>query len=89
MTTASRYSGAAPFLIPDGTPVEATCEAGFRGGRWAGWVTLRETERSLERGDVCHMALRGEDLRIIITEVGKSRRYAFVALIKPDPDEHL
>jgi hypothetical protein len=89
MTTAYRFSGAVQFLIPDGTAVEATCEAGFRGGRWTGYVTLHDTDRSLERGDVCQTAIQGEDLRIIVTEVQKNRRYGFIALIKPDPAERL
>lgn len=84
-----RFNGPAPFLIPDGTPVPAACDAGFRAGRWAGTVSLQETDRSLERGDVCHLALGAENLRVIITDVMGKKRYAFIALITPDPDEHL
>jgi hypothetical protein len=83
------YSGAVDFLIPDGTPVPASCEAGFRQGRWTGVVSLHDTERRLEQGDVCHLTLRDESLRVIITDQVGSRRYAFIALIKPDPHESL
>jgi hypothetical protein len=83
------YSGAVDFLIPDGTPVEATADAGFRQGRWTGVVTLRNTERRIEQGDVCHISLGEENLRIIITDQVGTRRYSFIALIKPDPFESL
>jgi len=83
------YSGAVEFLIPDGTPVAATCDAGFRQGRWTGVVSLGETDRRLERGDVCQIALREERLRVIITDQVGSKRYSFIALIKPDPYETL
>lgn len=84
-----RFNGSIPFLIPDGTAVPASCDAGFRGGRWAGTVSLQETERSLERGDVCQMALGEENLRVVITYVLGRKRYTFIALITPDPDEQL
>jgi hypothetical protein len=83
------YNGPVPFLIPDGTPVAASCDAGFRQGRWTGTVSLHETERRLEQGDVCQMTLGDENLRIIITDQVGSRRYSFIALIKPDPFESL
>ncbi len=83
------YNGPVPFLIPDGTPVSASCDAGFRQGRWTGTVSLHETERRLEQGDVCQMTLGDENLRIIITDQVGSRRYSFIALIKPDPFESL
>jgi hypothetical protein len=86
---ANHYNGPVPFLIPDGTPVDATCEAGFRQGRWTGVVTLRNTERRVEQGDVCQMTLADENLRVIITEQVATRRYSFIALIKPDPFETL
>ena len=85
----NRYSGPIDFLIPDGTPVEASCDAGFRQGRWTGIVTLRNTERRIERGDVCQMTLGEENLRVIITDAEGTRRYSFIALIKPDPFESL
>ena len=85
----SYYNGPVDFLIPDGTPVPATCDAGFRQGRWTGTVSLHHTERRLEQGDVCHIMLRQESMRIIITDQVGSRRYAFIALIKPDPFESL
>ena len=83
------YNGAVAFLIPDGTPVRAACDASFRQGRWTGVVTLQETERRVEQGDVCQLTLAGENLRIIITDQVGTRRYTFIALIKPDPFESL
>lgn len=83
------FSGPAEFLIPDGTPVSATCDADFRHGRWSGTVSLKDTERRVERGDVCQLRLASEDLRIVITEQVGSKRYSFIALIKPDPFETL
>jgi len=83
------YHGAVEFLIPDGTPVPATCDAGFRQGRWTGVVNLGDTDRRVERGDVCQIVLREERLRIVITDQVGSRRYSFIALIKPDPFETL
>lgn len=83
------FNGPVPFLIPDGTPIPASCDAGFRQGRWTGTVNLQDTERRLEQGDVCQMSLDGENLRVIITEQVGSRRYSFIALIKPDPFESL
>lgn len=83
------FNGPVEVLIPDGTPVSAACDASFRQGRWTGVVTLRESERSIERGDVCHVALDGENMRVIITDQVGSRRYSFIALIKPDPNEML
>lgn len=83
------YNGPVEFLIPDGTPVEASCDASFRQGRWTGWITLRNTERRVEQGDVCQMTLDAENLRIIITDTAGTRRYSFIALIKPDPFESL
>jgi hypothetical protein len=83
------YSGTVEFLIPDGTPIAATCDAGFRQGRWTGVISLGETDRRLERGDVCQIVLHKERLRIVITDQVGSRRYSFIALIKPDPFETL
>ena len=83
------FNGRADFLIPDGTPVDASCDAGFRQGRWTGTVTLQNSERRVEQGDVCQLTLGGENLRVIITEQVGSRRYSFIALIKPDPFETL
>jgi hypothetical protein len=83
------YSGPVAFLIPDGTPVAARCEAGFRQGRWTGVVSLDETQRRVEQGDVCQLTLHDENLRVIITDQVGTRRYAFIALIKPDPFETL
>ncbi len=83
------FNGQAEFLLPDGTPLAAKCDAGFRQGRWTGTVALVDSERRLERGDVCQLRLNDEDLRVIITEQVATRRYAFIALIKPDPYESL
>jgi len=81
------YSGSVEFLIPDGTPVPAKCEASFRNGRWTGVVSLADTLRRIEQGDVCQLTLGDENLRIIVTDQVGSRRYSFIALIKPDPFE--
>ena len=83
------YNGQIDLLIPDGTPVPAGCDAGYRHGRWEGTVSLGDTERRVEQGDVCHVRLNGEDLRIIITGQVGSKRFSFIALIKPDPYESL
>ena len=85
----NNFSGAVEFLIPDGTPLSASCDAGFRQGRWTGTVSLKDTERRVERGDVCQLRLAGEDLRVVVTEQVGSKRYSFIALIKPDPFETL
>jgi hypothetical protein len=89
VTSRNYFNGSADFLIPDGTPVLARCDAGFRQGRWTGTVSLLDTDRRLERGDVCQLTLGNENLRIIITDQVGSKRYAFIALIKPDPYETL
>lgn len=83
------FNGSVEFLIPDGTPMSANCDAGFRQGRWTGTISLPDTERRVERGDVCHLRLGDEDLRVIITDQVGSKRYSFIALIKPDPYESL
>jgi len=89
VTGRNYFSGTVDFMIPDGTPVPASCEAGFRQGRWTGVVSLGDTQRRVERGDVCQLALHGENLRIVITDQVGSKRYAFIALVKPDPFETL
>jgi len=86
---ATHFNGAADFLIPDGTNVPARCDAGFRQGRWTGTISLIDSERRLERGDVCQLRLHDEDLRVVITEQVASKRYSFIALVKPDPFETL
>ena len=86
-----QFDGPVDFLFPDGMHVVATVNAGQRGGRWSGSVRLPESERRLERGDVCrlnHGRFDGE-LRIIITEQTGKTRYAFVGLVRPDPGERL
>jgi hypothetical protein len=85
------FDGAVDFLYPDGMLVQATVNAGERGGRWTGSVRLPDSERRLERGDICrvnHARFNGE-MRIIITDQTGTARYAFVALVKPDPWERL
>jgi hypothetical protein len=86
-----QLDGAVDFLFPDGTHVLATVNAGLRQGRWSGTVRVPESKHRLERGDVCrlnHGRFNGE-LRIIITDVTGTRRYAFIGLIQPDPRERL
>lgn len=85
----NHFNGAADFLIPDGTPVPAKCDASFRQGRWSGTVSLLDTDRRVEQGDVCQLRLDEEELRVVITEQVGSMRYAFIALVKPDPYERL
>ena len=85
------YDGNADFLFPDGAHESASVNASERGGRWTGSLRLPESERKLERGDVCrltHHRFDGE-LRIVITEQLGTRRYAFIGLVKPDPWETL
>ena len=89
MTYRGHYNGSVEFLIPDGTPVPATCDASFRQGRWNGVVSLQDTVRRIERGDVCQLTLHDENLRVVITDQVGSKRWAFIALIKPDPFESL
>lgn len=86
-----QFDGTAAFLFPDGAHETASVNASERGGRWSGSLRLPESERKLERGDVCrltHARFDGE-LRIVITEQIGTRRYAFIGLIKPDPWETL
>lgn len=84
------YDGQADFLTPDGDHLVVTVHAGQRGGRWSGSIALRETERRLERGDVCQLSAEPlGDMRVIITDPRGTRRYDFVALIDPDPFERL
>ena len=85
------FDGAADFLYPDGMHATATVNAGTRGGRWAGQVSIPNDGRRLEKGDVCrltHERFDGE-MWIVITDQTGTRRYAFIALIKPDPWETL
>lgn len=85
------FDGPANFLYPDGTHLVATVSAGQRGGRWTGQVRLPEDGRRLEKGDICrltHDRFEGE-MRIVITDQTGSKRYAFIALVKPDPWETL
>jgi len=88
---AMQFDGQVDFLYPDGTHAVVTVHAGQRGGRWTGSVRLPQNERRLERGDVCrltHARFNGE-LRIVITDLTGTARYAFIGLIKPDPWETL
>jgi hypothetical protein len=85
------FDGPADFLYPDGMHTTATVNASQRGGRWTGQVRLSEEDRHLERGDVCrlsHDRFDGE-MRVVITDRTGTRRYAFIALVKPDPREAL
>lgn len=85
------FDGQADFLYPDGTHVMASVNAGQRGGRWTGSIRLPQSERRLERGDICrvtHQRFEGE-MRVVITEQTGSARYAFVGLVDPDPFERL
>ena len=85
------FDGPADFLYPDGMHTTATVNAGHRSGRWTGHLRLPEEDRRLERGDICrisHDRFDGE-MRIVITDQTGTRRYAFIALVKPDPWETL
>jgi hypothetical protein len=84
------YDGNADFLLPDGELVIVAVHASQRGEQWSGSITLRDTERRLERGDVCTLTAGtlGE-LRVIITDQRGTRRYAFVSMVRPDPRERL
>ncbi|MBI2760318.1 MAG: hypothetical protein HYX51_02690 [Chloroflexi bacterium] len=84
------YDGPADFLTPDGEHLVVTTHASQRGEQWSGSIGLGDTGRRLEQGDVCRLtSTRFGELRVIITEQRGSRRYAFVALITPDPHERL
>lgn len=76
--------------MPDGEPLEVSVHAGQRGEQWSGSLALRDTERRLERGDVCRLsAARLGDLRVIITEQRGKLSYSFVSLVRPAPWERL
>ncbi len=84
------YDGPASFLFPDGEQLGVSVHAGLRGERWSGTISLGDSDRRLEQGDVCQLtADRLGDLRVIITEQTGKKRYAFIALISPDPHERL
>lgn len=84
------YDGQADFLTPDGDHLVVNVHAGLRGGRWAGSIALQDSERRLERGDVCQLSSeRLGEMRVIITDPRGTRRYDFVAMIEPDPHDRL
>ncbi len=82
------FDGAAQILLPDGHLLTVSVHATRRGEQWSGVVSLQESDRRLEQGDVCHLA-GGPlgDIRVIITEPRGRRRYAFISMITPDPNE--
>ncbi len=84
------YDGAAQFFMPDGQALPVSVHASQRGEQWSGVLTLPESERRLERGDVCRLS-GGPlgDLRVIITDERGRRRYAFISMVTPDPSERL
>jgi len=85
------FDGEADFLFPDGTHLVAVVHATQRGGRWTGNLRLAGVDRRLEKGDICRLTHDrfGGEQRVVITEQTGSTRYAFIALIKPDPFETL
>jgi hypothetical protein len=85
------YDGQAGFLMPDGELLTVSVNAGQRGEQWSGSLSLQDTHRRLEQGDVCRLSGDpfGGELRVIITEQRGSKRYAFVGLVTPDPWERL
>ncbi len=84
------YDGQADFLTPDGDHLVVSVQAGQRGGRWSGSIALRDSERRLERGDVCQLSAdQIGEMRVIITDLRGAKRYDFVAMIDPDPHERL
>jgi hypothetical protein len=86
----TNYHGFVHFLMPDGEHLRVQCDARYARERWQGSVNLAGLERRLEQGDVCRIAAEplGE-LRVIIVEEVGTRRYEFIALVKPDPFEAL
>ena len=86
----THFSGDVSFLLPDGAVELAHCDARFVRERWQGTVHLRSFSRGLERGDVCRLV--GDklgNLRVVIIDQVASKRFEFVALVKPDPFEAL
>ncbi len=86
----TNYHGFVNFLMPDGEHLRAHCDARYSHERWQGVVNLTGLDRRLEQGDVCRLSAEplGE-LRVIILEETGTRRYEFIALVKPDPFESL
>jgi hypothetical protein len=89
-TSRNRFDGSVEFLMPDGEPFRAECQARFARERWQGVLNIPGFTRGLEQGDVCRIFSRqlGE-LRIVIVEQVGTHRYQFIALVKPDPLETL
>jgi len=87
---ANRFKGRVNFLMPDGAPFEARCDAHFTRERWRGVLTISVFDRALEQGDVCRMSCdRLGEMRIIILDKVGTSRYDFIALVQPDPLEIL
>jgi hypothetical protein len=86
----ARFNGSVNFLMPDGAPFRARCDAHFTHDRWRGVLTISLFDRGLEQGDVCKMSCeRLGELRIIILDKVGTNRYDFIALVHPDPLEVL
>ena len=86
----SQYHGFVHFLTPDGEHFRAQCDARYSRERWQGVLNLNGLARRVEQGDVCRISAEplGE-LRVIIMEETGTRRWEFIALVKPDPYESL